>query len=170
MFSSLTVISPVELIAFVIAIVGMLIAVSSHGRIALTTVILGLKLTTDHSLLAAWVPYMRAPSVRRCCTCVTHMKLTVGSLLLMTNYLAELAEIRAVARAMIVTTMSAYHRQRISVVRSKSFTNRFSLQTVLRGLTNPPGSVDVIPTAGCAQCAWCSLLTFVRACALGALF
>ena len=103
---------------------------------------------------------------------VTHMKLTVGSLLLMTNYLAELAEIRAVARAMIVTTMSAYHRQRISVVRSKSFTNRFSLQIVLRGLASakPPGSVDVIPTAGCAQCAWCSLLTIVRAWALGALF
>ena len=82
----------------------------------------------------------------------------------------ELAEIRAVARAMIVTTMSAYHRQRISVVCSKSFTNRFSLQIVLRGLANPPGSVDVIPTAGCAQCAWCSFLTFVRAWALGALF
>ncbi len=109
-------------------------------------VILGLSLTTDHSLLELG-----------CLTCArrvsdgfalaTHMKLTVGSLLLMTNYLAELAEIRAVARAMIVTTMSAYHRQRISVVRSKSFTNRFSLQIVLRGLANPPGSVDVIPTA-----------------------
>ncbi len=44
----LTVISSVELIAFVIAIVGMPIAVSSHGRIALTMVILGLTLTTDH--------------------------------------------------------------------------------------------------------------------------
>jgi hypothetical protein len=98
----------------------------------------------------------------------THMKLTVGSLLSMTNYLAELAEIRAVLGAMIVTTMSADHRQRISVIRSESFTNRFSLQIVLRGLANPPGSVDVIPTAGCAQCAWCSLLTMV--CALGALF
>jgi hypothetical protein len=165
----LMVISFVELVAFVVVIVGMPIAVSSHGRIALTTVILGLTLTTDHLLLQLG-----------CLTCarrvsigvalVTHMKLTVGSLLLMTNYLAELAEIRAVARAMIVTTMSAYHRQRISVVCSKSFTNRFSLQIVLRGLANPPGSVDVIPTAGCAQCAWCSLLTFVRAWALGALF
>jgi hypothetical protein len=165
----LTVISSVELIACVIAIVGMRIAVSSHGRIALTMVILELTLTTDNSLLQLG-----------CLTCarrvsdgvalVTHMKLTVGPLLLMTNYLAELAEIRAVARAMIVTTMSAYHRQRISVVRSKSFTNRFSLQIVLRGLANPPGSVDVIPTAGCAQCAWCSLLTIVRAWALGALF
>ncbi len=44
----LTVISSVELNAFVIAIVGMLIAVSSHGRIALTMVILVLTLTTDH--------------------------------------------------------------------------------------------------------------------------
>ena len=47
----LTVISSVALIAFVIAIVGMPIAVSSHGRIALTMVILELTLTTDHSLL-----------------------------------------------------------------------------------------------------------------------
>jgi hypothetical protein len=169
MLSSLTVISSVELIAFVIAIVGMPIAVSSHGRIALTMVILGLTLTTDHSSLELG-----------CLTCArrvsdgvalaTNMKLTVGSLLSMTNYLAELAEIRAVLGAMIVTTMSADHRQRISVLRSKSFTNRFSLQIVLRSLANPPGSVDVIPTAGCAQCAWCSLLTIVRAWALGALF
>ena len=223
----LMVIRSVELVAFVVVIVGMPIAVSSHGRIALTTVILGLKLTTDHSLLAAWVPYMRAPSVRRCCTSyphetdswhssvddqlprrackssgsrscddrdhndayhrqrisvtgarrvsdgvalAAHMKPTVGILRSMTNYPAELAEIRAVLGAMIVTTMSADHRQRISVVRSKSFSNRLSLQIVLRGLANPPGSVDVIPTAGCAQCAWCSLLTFVRAWALGALF
>jgi len=42
-----------------------------------------------------------------------HMKLTVGSLLSMTNYLAELAEIRAVLRAMIVTTMSTDHMQRL---------------------------------------------------------
>ncbi len=47
----LMVISLVVLIAFVIAIVGMPIAVSSHGRIALTMVIVGLTLTTDHSLL-----------------------------------------------------------------------------------------------------------------------
>jgi hypothetical protein len=44
----LTVFSCVDLIAFVIAIVGMRIAVSSHGRIALTMVILVLTLTTDH--------------------------------------------------------------------------------------------------------------------------
>ena len=47
----LTVISSVELVAFVIAIVGMPIAVCSHGRIALTMVIVELTLTTDHSLL-----------------------------------------------------------------------------------------------------------------------
>ncbi len=68
----LMVISSVELVAFVAVIVGMPIAVSSHGRIALTTVSLGLTLTTDPSLLAAWVPYMRAPSVRRCCTSYPH--------------------------------------------------------------------------------------------------
>jgi hypothetical protein len=83
------------------------------------------------------------------------MKLTVGTLLSMTNYLAELAEIRAVPGAMIVTTMSADRGQRISAVRAESLTNRFSL--VLWGLANqqavqqqavqPPGSVDVMPTA-----------------------
>jgi hypothetical protein len=103
--------SSVVLIALVIAIVGLLIAVSSHGRIALTMVILGLTLTTDLSLLKP-----------RCLTCArrvsdgialaTHMELTVGTLLAMTNYLAELAEIRAVLGAMIVTTMSADHMQR----------------------------------------------------------
>jgi hypothetical protein len=46
------------------------------------------------------------------------MKLTVGSLLSMTNYLAELAEIRAVLRAMIVTTMSADHTQSMQRCRS----------------------------------------------------
>ena len=40
----------------------------------------------------------------------THMKLTVGTLLSMTNYLAELAEVRAVLGVMIVTAMSADHR------------------------------------------------------------
>jgi hypothetical protein len=52
------------------------------------------------------------------------MKLTVGALLSMTNYLAELAEIRAVLGAMIVTTMSADHMQRLckdSVALFKSF-------------------------------------------------
>ena len=75
-------------------------------------VILELMLTADHSLLELG-----------CLTCarrvpdgvalLTHMKQTVGTLLSMTNYLAKLAEIRAVLGAMIVTTMSAYHRQRI---------------------------------------------------------
>ena len=83
------VISIVELIAFVIASVGMPIAVGSHGRIALIMVILELTLATDHSLLELG-----------CLTCArrvsdgfalaTHMKLTVGTLLFMTSYLAEL--------------------------------------------------------------------------------
>ena len=101
------------MIAFVIVIVGMLIAASSHGRIALTMVILELTLTTDHSLLELG-----------CLTCArrvsdgvalaTHMKLTVCTLRSMTNYLAELAEIRAVLGAMtIVTTMSADHMRRL---------------------------------------------------------
>ena len=105
----LMVISSVELTALVIVFVGMPIAVSSHGRVALTMVILGLTLTTDHSLLELG-----------CLTCArrvsdgvalaTHMKLTVGTLLSMTNYLAELAEVRAVLGEMIVTAMSADHR------------------------------------------------------------
>ena len=111
------VISSVELIAFVIAIAGMPIAVSSHGRIALTMVILWLTLTTDHSLLELG-----------CLTCArrvsdgfalaTHMKLTVGTLLFMTSYVAELAEVRAVVGAMIVTTMSADHMQSMRSCRS----------------------------------------------------
>ena len=118
------VMSSVELIAFVIVFVGMPIAVSSHGRVALTKVILGLTLTTDHSLLELG-----------CLTCArrvsdgvalaTHMKLTAGSLRTMTYYLAELAEIRAVLGAMtIVTTMSADHMHRLrkdAVAVSKSF-------------------------------------------------
>ncbi len=99
----------------------------------------------------------------------THMKLTVGLLLTMTYYLAELAEIRACddrdhneRRPYADYAMILWH-----------FPNRlvlYSFTFVLRGLAFPPGSVDVIPTAGCAQCAWCSLWRFVRACALGALF
>ena len=82
------------------------------GSILKIAFLLGLTLTTDHLLLELG-----------CLTCArrvsdgvalaTHMKLTVGTLLSMTNYLAKLAEIRAVLGAMIVTTMSAYHRQRI---------------------------------------------------------
>jgi hypothetical protein len=86
MLSSLTVISSVELIAFVIAIVGMPIAVSSHGRIALTMVILGLTLTTDHSLLELGC-LKCGRRVSDGVALATHMKLTVGSLLSMTNYL-----------------------------------------------------------------------------------
>jgi hypothetical protein len=37
------------------------------------------------------------------------MKQTVGTLLSMTNYVAELAEVRAVPGVMIVTAMSADH-------------------------------------------------------------
>ena len=94
----LMVISSVELITCVIAIFGMPITVSSHGRIALTMVILGHTLTTDHSLVKLG-----------CLTCarrvsdgvalVTHMKLTVGTLLSMTNYLAQRAVIRTIAAA-----------------------------------------------------------------------
>ena len=94
----LTVNSSVELITCVIAIFGMSITVSSHGRIALTMFILRLTLTTDHSLLELG-----------CLTCarrvpdgvalVTHMKLTVGTLLSMTNYLAQRAVIRTIAAA-----------------------------------------------------------------------
>ena len=175
MLSSLTVISSVELIAFVIAIVGMPIAVSSHGRIALNMLILGLTLTTERSLLEPGC-FTCARRVSDGVALATHMKLTVGSLLSMTNYLAELAEIRAVLGAMIVTTMSADHRQRISVIRSESFTNRFSLQIVLRGLALPARlsgcdphcwmcTVRLVLSSGVRTCvhAWGSLLTFVRA-------
>ena len=79
----------------------MLIAASSHGRIALTMVILGLTLTTDHLLLELG-----------CLTCArrvsdgvafaTHMKLTVGTLLSMTGYLAQRAVIRTIALACVM--------------------------------------------------------------------
>ena len=106
----LMVISLVELIPFVIAIVGMPIAVGSHGRIALIMVILELTLTTDHSLqeLGCLTCARRVPDG---IALATHMELTVGTLLAMTNYLAELAEIRAILGPMIVTTMSADHMQ-----------------------------------------------------------
>ena len=173
----LMVISSVELIAFVIAIVGMPIAVSSHGRIALTMVILGLTLTTDHSLLELG-----------CLTCArrvsdgvalaTHMKLTVGTLLSMTNYLAELAEIRAVLGAMIVTTMSADHMHRLckdAVAFSKSFSLLF-VYFRFAGPCQPARlsgcdphcwmcTVRLVLSSEVRTCvrAWCSLLTFVRA-------
>jgi len=85
-------------------------------------VILGLTLTTDHSLLELG-----------CLTCarrvsdgvalLTHMIVAVGTLLSMTNYLAELAKYRAVNGAMIVTTMSADHMQSLCKD-SVSFPNR----------------------------------------------
>ena len=107
------VISSVALIAFVIVFVGMPIAGSSHGRVALTMVILGLMLTTDHSLLELG-GFTCARRVSNGVALATHMKLTVGTLLAMTYYLAELAEIRAVLGAMtIVTTMSADHMRRL---------------------------------------------------------
>ncbi len=108
----LMVVSSVELIAFVIIIVGMPIAVSSHGLIALNMVLLGLTLTTDHLLLELR-GLTCARGVSDGVALATHMKLTVGTLLTMTNYLAKLAEIRAVLGAMIVTTMSADHMQRL---------------------------------------------------------
>ncbi len=161
----LMVISSVELIAFVIVIAAMVIAASSHGRIALTMVILGLSLTTDHSLQEL-----------RCLTCArrvsdgvalaTHMILTVGTLLFMPSYLAELpgrACRNSVLGAMIVTTMSADHDmlcKKYAKILQPSPNRLYSFTFVLRGLANPPGSVDVIPTAGCAQCAWCSLRRF----------
>jgi hypothetical protein len=71
------------------------------------------------------------------------MKLTVGTLLSMANYLAELAKVRAVARAMIVTTMSAYHRQRISVTGARRVSDGVALAahmkltvSTLRSMTN----------------------------------
>ena len=94
--------------AFVIAIVGMLIAVSSHGRIALTMVILELTLTTDQPLLELGC-LTCARRVSDGVTLLTHMKQTVGTLLSMTNYVAELAEVRTVPGVMIVTAMSADH-------------------------------------------------------------
>ena len=109
----LMVFSSVELIALVIVFVGMPIAVSSHERVALPMVILGLTLTTDHSLLELG-GFTCARRVSNGVALATHMKLTVGTLLAMTYYLAELAEIRAVLGAMtIVTTMSADHMRRL---------------------------------------------------------
>ena len=173
----LTVNSSVELIAFVIAIVGMPIAVCSHGHIALTMVILELMLTADHSLLELG-----------CLTCarrvpdgvalLTHMKQTVGTLLSMTNYLAELAEIRAVLGAMIVTTMSADHMHRLCKDIS-AFSKSFSLLLVSFRFAGPcqPArlsgcdphcwmcTVRLVLSSGVRTCvrAWCSLLAFVRA-------
>jgi hypothetical protein len=82
----LMVISSVELIAFVIVIVGMPIAVSSHGRIALNMVILGPH--AHHGSLLELGCLTCARRVPDGVALATHMKLTVGTLLFMTNYLA----------------------------------------------------------------------------------
>ena len=60
-------------------------------------------------VLSMMAPFSRA-LLNMACVTRRHMKLTVGTLLSMTNYLAELAEIRAVLGEMIVTAMSADHR------------------------------------------------------------
>ena len=94
----LTVISSVELIAFVIAIGGMVIAVSSHGRIALTMVILGLTLTTDHSLLELGC-LTCACRVSDALAFATLTERAFGAFLSMTGYLAQRAVIRTIAAA-----------------------------------------------------------------------
>ena len=94
----LTVISSVELIAFVIAIGGMVIAVSSHGRIALTMVILGLTLTTDHSLLELGC-LTCACRVSDALAFATLTERAFGTFLSMTGYLAQRAVIRTIAAA-----------------------------------------------------------------------
>ena len=96
--SELTVISPVELIAFVIAIVGMRIAVSSHGRIALTMVILVLTLATDYSFLELGC-LTCARRVSDAVAFATLTERTFGKLLSMTGYLAQRAVIRTIAAA-----------------------------------------------------------------------
>ncbi len=77
----------------------------------------------------------------------THMKLTVGSLLSTTNYLAELAEIRAVLRAMIVTTMSADpgHMQRLCND-SIAFPKSFKLLVSDAAVSGPPAGYPSAPT------------------------
>ncbi len=75
------------------------------------------------------------------------MKLTVGSLLSTTNYLAELAEIRAVLRAMIVTTMSADHMQRLcndSIAFPKSFKLLLVSDAAVSG---PPAGYPWLPVS-----------------------
>ena len=92
------VISSVELVAFVVVIVGMPIAVSSHGRIALTMVILGLTLTTDHSLLELGC-LTCACRVSDALAFATLTERAFGTLLSMTGYLAQRAVIRTIAAA-----------------------------------------------------------------------
>jgi hypothetical protein len=177
----LMVISSVELIAFLIIIVGMPTAVSSHGRIALNMVDPSrLTLTTDHSLLEL-----------ECLTCArrvsdgvalaTHMKLTVGTLPFMASYLAEHAEIRAVVGAMIETTMSADHNMRCKDYAKmlKPFPNRLVLLFVYFRFAGPcqPArlsgcdphcwmcTVRLVLSSEVRTCVrtWCPLLAFVRA-------
>ena len=153
------------------------IAVSSYGRIALTMVILGLTLTRDHSLLELGC-FTCARRVSDDVALATHMKLTVCTLRSMTNYLAELAEIRAVPGAMIVTTMSADHMHRLckdSVAFSKSVSSLF-VYFRFAGPCQPARlsgcdphcwmcTVRLVLSSEVRTCvrAWCSILTFVRA-------
>ena len=118
------------------------------------------------------MPYMRAPSVRRCCTSYTHE----------TDSWHSSVDDQLPRRACRNSGTSQYddrdHNERrpyaqimqrcCSLFQIVLFISRFV--SFCGALPSPPGSVDVIPTAGCAQCAWCSLRRFVRACALGALF
>ena len=72
-------------------------------------VILELTLTTDQPMLELGALHARAECPTSGVTLPTHMKQAVGTLLSMTNYVAELAEVRAVPGVMIVTAMSAGH-------------------------------------------------------------
>jgi hypothetical protein len=94
----LIVISFVELVAFVVVIVGMPIAVISHGRIALTMLILELTLATDHSLLELGC-LTCARRVSDAVAFATLTERTFGTLLSMTGYLAQRAVIRTIAAA-----------------------------------------------------------------------
>ena len=79
----------------------MLIAASSHGRIALNMVLLGLTLTTDHSLLELGC----LTCARRVSDALAFATLTeraFGTLLSMTGYLAQRAVIRTIALARVM--------------------------------------------------------------------
>ena len=84
--------------AFAFVIVGMPIAVSSHGRIALNMVILGHTLTTDHSLLKLGC-LTCARRVSDALAFATPTERTFGILLSMTGFLAQRAVNRTIAAA-----------------------------------------------------------------------
>ena len=94
----LMVISSVESIAFLVIIVGMPIAVSSHGRIALNMVLLGLTLTTDHLLLELGC-LTCARRVSDALAFATRTERAFRTLLSMTCYVAQRAVIRTIAAA-----------------------------------------------------------------------